>query len=50
MRALNPGKHVVLEKTCTSNAKEARAIFNYAKEKNLALMEGYHHRSAIHQW
>ncbi|KAF8970151.1 NAD(P)-binding protein [Flammula alnicola] len=51
MRALEAGKHVLLEKPCASNAKETKQMFDYAKEKNFILMEAYHHKfyPALHR-
>ncbi len=37
--ALNAGKHVLCEKTLTSNATEAEDLISLAREKNLFLME-----------
>ena len=37
--ALEHGKHVVCEKPCTTSARQTRALFALAKEKNLFLME-----------
>ena len=37
--ALNHGKHVLCEKAFTINAKEATAMIDLAREKNLFLME-----------
>ncbi|KAG8835096.1 hypothetical protein FRC17_005217 [Serendipita sp. 399] len=37
--ALNNGKHVLLEKPFTVNAKEARSLIDLAKKKNLFIME-----------
>ncbi|KAI0368799.1 NAD binding oxidoreductase [Pilatotrama ljubarskyi] len=41
-KALEAGKHVILEKPFTANADEARSIVKLAQEKNLVLMEGFH--------
>ncbi|PWW79759.1 NAD binding Rossmann fold oxidoreductase [Tuber magnatum] len=41
-RALNAGKHVLLEKPLTANASEARRIFEIASAKNLVLLEAFH--------
>lgn len=39
MRALEHGKHVLCEKPLTLNAKEAKAVFEKAKEEGLFVME-----------
>ncbi|KDQ59480.1 hypothetical protein JAAARDRAFT_191996 [Jaapia argillacea MUCL 33604] len=41
-KALNAGKHVLLEKPVTANADEARAIAGLAEEKGLVLVEAFH--------
>lgn len=41
-RALQAGKHVLLEKPFTANADEAKALVALAKEKNLVLVEAFH--------
>ncbi|EJF64775.1 NAD binding Rossmann fold oxidoreductase [Dichomitus squalens] len=41
-KALNAGKHVLLEKPFTANAEEAREIVKLAVEKNLVLVEAFH--------
>ncbi|KAI1796993.1 NAD binding Rossmann fold oxidoreductase [Ganoderma leucocontextum] len=41
-KALNAGKHVLLEKPFTANADEARAIVKLAAQKNLVLVEAFH--------
>jgi dihydrodiol dehydrogenase / D-xylose 1-dehydrogenase (NADP) len=38
--ALSHGKHVVVEKPMTMNAREAAHVVALAKEKNLFFMEG----------
>jgi len=41
-KALEAGKHVLLEKPFTANAAEARPLVRLAKEKGLVLMEASH--------
>ena len=41
-RALNAGKHVLLEKPFTANAEEAREVVELARQKNLVLVEAFH--------
>ncbi|KAI0341084.1 NAD-P-binding protein [Trametopsis cervina] len=41
VRALNAGKHVLLEKPCADTAAEARVLFDLAAAKGLILMEAY---------
>jgi len=41
-KALEAGKHVLLEKPFTANAEEARLLVQLAREKNLVLMEAAH--------
>ncbi|KAI0787439.1 NAD binding Rossmann fold oxidoreductase [Fomes fomentarius] len=41
-KALNAGKHVLLEKPFTANAEEARSLVKLAVEKNLVLVEAFH--------
>ncbi|KZO97109.1 NAD binding oxidoreductase [Calocera viscosa TUFC12733] len=41
-KALDAGKHVLLEKPFTSNAKQARKLVAKAEEKQLVLLEGFH--------
>lgn len=42
--ALTAGKHVLCEKSLASNAAEARAMADVAREKNLVLMDAFHYR------
>jgi hypothetical protein len=44
MRALKAGKHVLLEKPAANTSEEAAKMFALAKEKNLVLLEAFHHR------
>jgi len=44
MRALAAGKHVLLEKPSSNNADETRRMFEFAREKNLVLLEAFHYR------
>lgn len=41
-KALNAGKHVLLEKPFAANAEEARYLVNLAKQKKLVLVEAFH--------
>ncbi|KAI0749758.1 NAD binding Rossmann fold oxidoreductase [Daedaleopsis nitida] len=41
-KALDAGKHVLLEKPFTANAEEARSLVDFAKQKNLVLVEAFH--------
>ncbi|KAF9937954.1 hypothetical protein BGZ67_000726 [Mortierella alpina] len=43
-KALEAGKHVLLEKPAASNATQAKELFALAKEKNLILLEAFHYR------
>ncbi|KAF8934463.1 hypothetical protein EDD21DRAFT_338657 [Dissophora ornata] len=43
-KALNAGKHVLLEKPAASNAVQTQELFDLAKEKNLVLLEAFHYR------
>ncbi|KAF9204661.1 hypothetical protein BGZ49_005010, partial [Haplosporangium sp. Z 27] len=43
-KALQAGKHVLLEKPSASNADQTRELFAFAKEKNLVLLEAFHFR------
>ena len=42
MRALQAGKHVLVEKPMTSRSDEARQIFALAEEKGLIALEAIH--------
>ncbi|KAJ4392946.1 hypothetical protein N0V93_002150 [Gnomoniopsis smithogilvyi] len=42
-KALNAGKHVILEKPAASNLKEFDDLFKLADSKNLFLLEAYRH-------
>ncbi len=42
MRALQAGKHVLVEKPMTSTAEEARQIFALAQQKGLVALEAIH--------
>lgn len=44
IKALDKGKHVLLEKPLTNNAKEAVELFAYAEKKGLILLEAFHWR------
>ncbi|KAG0347377.1 hypothetical protein BG005_000194 [Podila minutissima] len=43
-KALEAGKHVLLEKPAASNAAQTREMFELAKSKNLVLLEAFHYR------
>ncbi|KAG0335894.1 hypothetical protein BG004_008269 [Podila humilis] len=43
-KALESGKHVLLEKPSCSNAKQAKELFALAQSKNLVLLEAFHYR------
>ncbi|KAF8981346.1 hypothetical protein BGZ46_002959 [Entomortierella lignicola] len=43
-KALEAGKHVLLEKPAASNEEQTRELFALAKEKNLVLLEAFHYR------
>lgn len=40
-RALQAGKHVLLEKPCADTAAEARVLFDLASKNDVVLLEGY---------
>lgn len=42
MRALEAGKHVLVEKPITNTAEEARSIFALAEKKSLVALEAVH--------
>ncbi|KZO95415.1 NAD(P)-binding protein [Calocera viscosa TUFC12733] len=44
MKALQAGKHVLLEKPATNTAAESERIFALAKEKNLVVLEAFHYQ------
>ncbi|KZT53108.1 NAD(P)-binding protein [Calocera cornea HHB12733] len=44
MKALQAGKHVLLEKPATNTAAESERIFAFAKEKNLVVLEAFHYQ------
>jgi predicted dehydrogenase len=44
MKALKAGKHVLLEKPSAENAEEIRQMIEFAKQKNLVLLEAFHYR------
>ncbi|ORX85096.1 NAD(P)-binding protein [Basidiobolus meristosporus CBS 931.73] len=44
LRALNSGKHVLVEKPGASNAEQALELLNKAQAKNLVLLEAFHNR------
>ena len=41
-KALDMGKHVLLEKPFTANAEEARSLVKLAVQKRLVLVEAFH--------
>lgn len=47
MKALQGGKHVLLEKPATDTADEARQIFALAEKKGLVVLEAFHYRSVL---
>ena len=47
MRALDAGKHVLVEKPSACTADETRAMFALAEKKGLVLMEAFHYRYVI---
>ncbi|EJD42076.1 NAD(P)-binding protein [Auricularia subglabra TFB-10046 SS5] len=44
MKALDAGKHVLLEKPSCNTAQETKALFEKAREKDLVLLEAFHYR------
>lgn len=44
MKALQAGKHVLLEKPSADTAQETREMFELAKAKGLVLLEAFHYR------
>ena len=42
IKALEKGKHVLLEKPFTSNAEEAKKVVEVADQKGLIVMEAFH--------
>ncbi|KAK3835001.1 MAG: NAD(P)-binding protein [Linnemannia gamsii] len=44
VKALNAGKHVLLEKPATSNESQAKELIALAQSKNLVLLEAFHYR------
>lgn len=46
MKALEAGKHVLNEKPSADTAAETQAMFDYAEEKGLVLLDAYHYRCA----
>lgn len=44
MKALEAGKHVLLEKPASDTAEEARRMFELAESKGLVLLEALHYR------
>lgn len=44
MKALEGGKHVLLEKPATDTAEESEKIFTLAAKKNLVVLEAFHYR------
>ncbi|KAK5808658.1 NAD(P)-binding protein [Linnemannia elongata] len=43
-KALEAGKHVLLEKPATSNEAQAKELISLAQSKNLVLLEAFHYR------
>lgn len=52
IKAIQAGKHVLLEKPSASNEKEAKEIWEKAKEKNVVVLEAWHYRNhpALHEY
>ena len=48
MKALQAGKHVLLEKPSGNNAEETREMFELAEAKGLVLLEAFHYRYVDH--
>ncbi len=46
MKALDAGKHVLLEKPSADTAAETREMFELAEKKGLVLLEAFHYRCA----
>ncbi|KAL0955229.1 hypothetical protein HGRIS_004130 [Hohenbuehelia grisea] len=44
IKALNAGKHVLLEKPSANTAEETRQIFDLAEQKGLVILEAFHYR------
>lgn len=44
MKALQAGKHVLLEKPSADTAEETRQMFEFAEKKGLVLLEAFHNR------
>jgi hypothetical protein len=47
MKALNAGKHVLLEKPSSNSADETSQMFELAESKGLVLLEAFHYRYFI---
>jgi predicted dehydrogenase len=47
MKALEAGKHVLLEKPMCNTEDETRRLLAYAKSKDLIIMEAFHYRSKL---
>ncbi len=52
LKCIEAGKHVLLEKPSASNEREAREIFERAREKNVLVLEAFHYRfhPALHEF
>ena len=44
MKALEAGKHVLLEKPAADTVEETKAMFELAEKKGLVLLEAFHYR------
>jgi hypothetical protein len=47
MKALQAGKHVLLEKPSCDRVDETRQLFEFAESKGLLLLEAFHNRSVL---
>jgi len=44
IKALNAGKHVLLEKPSANTAAETRQMFDLAEKNGLVILEAFHYR------
>lgn len=44
MKALEAGKHVLLEKPAADTAEETSQMFDLAEKKGVVLLEAFHYR------
>lgn len=47
MKALEAGKHVLLEKPSANTAEETRMMYDLAERKGLVLLEAFHYRWGV---